>query len=187
MASWLTQLDPGRPGGAISAVLASFHSSMLVLVAIALLYLLGDLGEALADLNSLVGLGLFAYLWTVTWVTSAGALRRLRWPVHPTAGATLAASMLWGGLTGVGVLVAPVLFATAAFVVVGVATLDAGVVAAALLVPVAGVIAALFAFAIGAWIGSIFGLLDYLLLLAARSVIAEGVADHEARAGREIG
>jgi hypothetical protein len=168
MASWLRRLDPRVPSVAITVALASFHTSLLVLVIVLLAYLGGGLGDALADLNTVVGLGLFVYLWVITWVTSAGALRRLGWPRHFGIERVMEAGAIWGGFTGATSVAVPGTIAVVAAFVVGVATLNGNTLFAALLFVPFTVIGSLLAFAVGAVLGLAFGLIDTLLFAASR-------------------
>jgi hypothetical protein len=184
MASWLRRLDPRVPSVAITVALASFHTSLLVLVIVLLAYLGGGLGEALADLNTVVGLGLFVYLWAITWVTSAGALRRLGWPRHVGIEGVMEAGAIWGGFTGAAFFAVPGTIVVVVLLVVGVATLDGNTLFAALLFAPFAVIGSLLAFAVGAVLGLAFGLIDTLLFAASRP-LAEGAVTGSTASERE--
>jgi hypothetical protein len=54
--------------------LATFHTTVFVLVIVLFAYSGGGLGQALSGLNTFVGLGLFVALWATTYVTTSRAL-----------------------------------------------------------------------------------------------------------------
>jgi len=148
----------------MTAVLATFHTTLLVLVVLTLVYFLGDLGDGLDDLNTFVGLGLFAYLWVLVWFATAGALDRLRWPEQASYAATVEAAMYGGGQVGAALVVMTAALAAGAFVVGGVATLDTDLFFAVLFVVPIAAIGGLVAFSVGAIVGIAFGALDSLLV-----------------------
>jgi hypothetical protein len=57
--------------------LATFHTTVFVLVIVLFAYSGGGLGQALSGLNTLVGLALFVGLWVTTYVTTSRALEGL--------------------------------------------------------------------------------------------------------------
>lgn len=57
--------------------LATFHTTVFVLVIVLFAYSGGGLGQALSGLNTFAGLGLFVVLWTTTYLTTARALAGL--------------------------------------------------------------------------------------------------------------
>ena len=57
--------------------LATFHTTVFVLVIVLFAYSGGGLEGALGGLNTFAGLGLFVALWATTYVTTARALRGL--------------------------------------------------------------------------------------------------------------
>ena len=171
MGERLRRIDPRAPSASITVALATFHSSMLVLVILGLLYLFGNLGKELDGLNTFAGLGLFAYLWVITWFTTAEALRRLGWPELVRRHDIVAQSMLWGGVTGVATIVVAVPFGMVAAVVYSVTTADSDVGGVVIFLPIIAAIASPFAFAVGAFIGLWVGLVDYVLLAVTNSVI----------------
>src|SRR5205814_1569323 len=57
--------------------LATFHTTVFVLVIVLFAYSGGGLGGALGGLNTFAGLGLFAALWATTYVTTSRALKGL--------------------------------------------------------------------------------------------------------------
>jgi hypothetical protein len=173
MGERLKRIDPRVPSASVTVALATFHSSMLVLVLVVLglVYLFGDLGKELDGLNTFAGLGLFAYLWVITWFTTAEALRRLGWPELVRHYDILPQSMLWGGVTGVATIVVAVPFGMVAAVLYGVTTADSDVAGFVIFLPIIAAIASPFAFAVGAFVGMWIGLVDYVLLVVTNSVI----------------
>ena len=57
--------------------LATFHTTVFVLVIVLFAYSGGGLGGALGGLNTIAGLGLFVALWATTYVTTSRALKGL--------------------------------------------------------------------------------------------------------------
>src|SRR2546429_1486726 len=57
--------------------LATFHTTVFVLVIVLFAYSGGGLGGALGGLNTFAGLGLFVALWATTYVTTSRALKGL--------------------------------------------------------------------------------------------------------------
>src|SRR5919198_2827061 len=60
----------------VTWALATFHTTLFVLLAITVLYGQGRFGATLASLNTLLGLGLFVVLWTSTYLTTRRALAK---------------------------------------------------------------------------------------------------------------
>ena len=107
----------GRPVPA-PFVLASFHVTVLVTLAVGGLHLSGALGDILGGLSTLVGLGFFAYLWGVTWWTNRRVLQRAPLAdatTAPGARALVLAGTGWGGVTGLVVVVLPLAGLAVAF------------------------------------------------------------------------
>lgn len=164
MGERLRRVDPRVPGASITVALATFHTALLVLVVLGLVYFDGGLGDALDDLNTVVGLSLFVYLWLITWMTTAEALRRIGWPSLVRRGDILPQSMLWGGWSGVATVAGTVPIAIILSPIVALATGDADTAAIAVFALPVAAIASPFAFAVGASVGLFIGLIDYLLL-----------------------
>ena len=183
MGERLRQLDPREPSSAISASLATFHTTLFVLIVLSLVYAFGDLGDELDDLNTFAGLGLFVYLWVIVWITTAGALRRMGWPETAGFEATTDAAFRWGAVTG-----AAILLVAGGALIVGAATYSAlvldvdGLLAAMIFIPFV-LIGGAFALAFGAVFGGLFGLVDYVLLRLSESVL-DSVSPSDVRADR---
>ncbi|WP_224448564.1 hypothetical protein [Haloprofundus salilacus] len=154
--------EDGRPLPALAVWgLATFHVAALVVSLVVALHVGGSLGELLSGLNTAVGLGVFAYLWALTWWTNRRALTDA-WRgdgFDPRAAATRAT--LWGGVTGVCFLLGPLVLFSVLLVVQGASVL--AVLAIALL-------GALVAAIVGAVIGGAFGVVDVALLRAVDTV-----------------
>lgn len=147
--------------------LATFHASLFMLVALLFLYWVDVLRNILPNLNTAVGLGLFIVLWGTTWWTTRIAL----------AGVTQDAGLIrralrWGGVNGM-------LFLSV--LVAGAGVSAAFGQPAQLFGALFGVffflmIGSLFAFAIGAVVGTVLGVIDLALLRIARR-LAVGATD----------
>ncbi|WP_224333721.1 hypothetical protein [Haloprofundus halobius] len=147
--------EEGRPLPTLAVWgLATFHVTVLVVVLVVALHLAGPLGEFLSGLNTAIGLGVFAYLWALTWWTNRRALGDA-WRgdgFDPRAAATRAT--LWGGVTGVLFLLAPFALFLVLLVAQG---------ASVLAVLAIGLLGALVAALVGAVIGGAFGVVDVVL------------------------
>ncbi|QCJ45807.1 hypothetical protein [Haloprofundus sp. MHR1] len=141
--------------------LATFHVTALVVVLVVALHVAGPLGELLSGLNTAVGLGVFAYLWALTWWTNRRALAGAWDGDGFDSRAAAKRATLWGGVTGVCFLLAP-LVASSAFLVIGGASV--------LAVLAIGLLAALVSAAVGALVGGVFGAVDVVLLRAVDAV-----------------
>jgi hypothetical protein len=62
MAERLRSFDWRVPNASINAALETFHTTLFIVVVLALIYAFGDLGDALDGLNTFAGLGLCSYL-----------------------------------------------------------------------------------------------------------------------------
>lgn len=144
---------------------------MLVLVIVVLIYFFGDLGETLDDLNTLLGLGLFAYLWAIAWVATSGALRRLGWPDAAGLADTTEASVPWGGFAGAAVVIFPSVVGAFVLAGYGVLTLNGEALLRALIIVPFGIVAGAVAFGVGGLIGLTLGVLDYALVRASEAVL----------------
>ncbi len=144
---------------------------MLVLVIVVLIYFFGDLGETLDDLNTLLGLGLFAYLWAVIWVTTSGALRRLGWPNAAGLAEAIEAAVPWGGFAGAAIVIVPSFGGALVLAAYGVLTLDGEALLRALIIVPFGIVAGAVAFGVGGLIGLTLGVLDYALVRASEAVL----------------
>lgn len=164
MGRWLIQLNPRRPNAPLALALATFHTSLLVLLGVLLIYLVGDLGEALDGLNTIVGLLLFAYLWAINWITTAGALRSFSSLTKPPWWEVARGGLLWGGATGAAVIVILSTGVGVGSLVYGVVTADLDVVKGAYVYPFLGAAGSGPAFIVGAAIGFAFAAIDYIPL-----------------------
>jgi hypothetical protein len=147
------------PPALVTWCLGAFHVAVLTVVAVLALQRGGAVGDLLSGLDTAIGLGLYAFLWIVTWWTTRRGLRAA-WHDgrEPTWRTVFASALAWGGVTGVVFFVG--LFAALLVVLVAqgervLATLGFGLVGA--------VVAAL----IGAIVGGVLGLFDVALLRAA--------------------
>ena len=164
MVSQLIQLSPLRPNAPLALALATFHTSLLVLLGVFLIYLIGDLGEALDGLNTIVGLLLFAYLWSINWITTAGALRSFSSLTEPPWWEVARGGLLWGGATGAAVIVILSTAVGVGSLVYGVGTADLDVVKGVYIYPFLGAAGGGPAFIVGAAFGFAFAAVDYVLL-----------------------
>lgn len=133
--------------------LTTFHVTASVVVLVVALHLAGPLGEILSGLNTAVGLGVFAYLWAFTWWTNRRALADAWRGDGFDARTTAKRATLWGGVTGVCFLLAPLVLFSVFLVVAG---------ASVLAVLAIDLLAAL----VGAVIGGAFGVIDVALFRA---------------------
>lgn len=157
------------PPALVTWCLGTFHVAVLTVVAVLALQHGGAVGDVLSGLDTAIGLGLYAFLWIITWWTTRRGLRAVwRDGRGPTWKHGLVRALAWGGVTGVVFFVG--LFAALLVVLVAqgedvLATLGFGLVGA--------VVAAL----VGAVVGGVLGLLDVALLRAARML--DGTAPND--------
>lgn len=164
MVRWLIQLSPLRPNAPLALALATFHTALLVLLGVLLLYRASELREALDGLNTLIGLLLFAYLWSINWITTAGALRSFSSLTAPPWWEVSRAGLIWGGATGVASLAIPVVLFIPATLLWALLTLSTAPLTEIYGVSILGAFGAGPSFIVGAAIGFAFAALDYLLL-----------------------
>ena len=168
--------EPGAPSVPPAAAtppllvwaLSAFHAALLVAVAVAALYAAGVLGDALAGVDTAVGVLAYGYLWAVTWGTNRATLRELDGDLlagEPAPVVLAVAAAKWGGVAGVLVFL-PV------FVVALVFVLGAGGLDSLPFVLAGGLFGGLLAAGVGAIVGGVFGLLDLGLLGAARAWVS---------------
>lgn len=152
----------GLPLADLAGPLAAFHVATLVAVGVLGLHLGGVLGNGLAGLDTLVGIGIYLLLWAIThvtvgrWLTGAGG-----WPVDLVR--FLARAAAWGGVTGTGFLWAIL----TAVVAVQVATEGPGAFTLTQLGFVIGIgvgVGGALAAVVGGAVGVVFGAIDYVLL-----------------------
>ena len=146
--------------------LATFHTTVFVLVIVLFAYSGGGLGGALGGLNTFAGLGLFVALWATTYVTTARALRGL--DLIGSArdrGGYGRRAFRWGAANGMSFLGILGLVAIAA----AVANTRPGQVASGILVPALFIapIALVVSAAVGGVVGVIFGIVDLGLFAVA--------------------
>lgn len=147
-------------------VLGTFHTAVLALVLLLLVYPRGGLGATLANLSTLTGLALFIALWTTTLFTTSRAIAGL--DLLGDAGPGFHRRALrWGGANGM------LFFAclVAVLVVNAVLTAPPATNVGAIFLSAAfyGSFGLAFAFVIGALLGLIFATLDLAALRLARA------------------
>ncbi len=142
--------------------LATFHASLFMLVALLFLHWQDVLRNILPTLNTAVGLGLFVLLWAITWWTTRRAVA-----VMEDDSDIVRRAARWGGVNGVLFLAIAI-----ALGAVGLAVTEPSARSFQLLGGVAFflTVGSLFAFAIGAVVGSVLGLIDLALLRVARGL-----------------
>ena len=146
--------------------LATFHTTVFVLVIVLFAYSGGGLGGALGGLNTFAGLGLFVALWATTYVTTARALRGL--DLIGSArdrGGYGRRAFRWGAANGMSFLAILGIVAIAA----AVGNTRPGQVASGILVPALFIapIALVVSAAVGGVVGVIFGIVDLGLFAVA--------------------
>jgi hypothetical protein len=158
---------------ALGFVLGTFHTCVLVFVAVTVLFLAGDLGDQLEELSTLLGIGLFLVLWLTTCYFTLCAWLELRVGGlrSGSMGSMLVTGIKWGGIDGMCVAF---LVAIVEFLVVAILGFADGA-------PFAFVIGFVIAFfvaflggaiglAIGGTLGLVAALLEAPIILAARAV-----------------
>jgi hypothetical protein len=164
----LRQLDPRQPSLAITVAMATFHTSLLVLIVILVAYFSGAFRAESERSSPLAGLALFAYVWVFVWIAAAGALRRLEWP-HFQTDRVMEAAAIWGGFAGVALYGIPAVPGLLVIALSGIVSLDlVAMVAAFFVLVLAGLFLVPLVFAGGVFLGMLFGLLDMLLFAASR-------------------
>lgn len=146
--------------------LATFHTTVFVLIIVLFAYSGGGLGGALGGLNTFAGLGLFVVLWATTYVTTSRALRGL--DLIGSArdrGGYGRRAFRWGAANGMSFLA--ILGVVA--LVVAVANTRPGQVASGILLPALFIapIALVVSAAVGGVVGAIFGIIDLGLFAVA--------------------
>lgn len=147
-----------------AVAVSSFHVALLVAAAVLGLHLAGAVGDLLGGLGTALGLGIYAYLWLVTWWTNRRVLRRVPLTTLTAPGAPralLRAALPWGAATGA-TFVAPLALA----LVVGIAV--NGRVLPALLI---GGIAVVLAAGVGAAVGLVLSGVDVAIVRAAAAAV----------------
>jgi hypothetical protein len=146
--------------------LATFHTTVFVLVIVLFAYSGGGLGGALGGLNTFAGLGLFLALWATTYVTTARALRGL--DLIGSArdrGGYGRRAFRWGAANGMSFLAILGIVA----IVVAISNTRPAQVASGILVPALFIapIALVVSAAVGGAVGAIFGIIDLGLFAVA--------------------
>lgn len=137
----------------------SFHATLLVVLLVGGVHLAGAAGDLLAGLGTLPGAVAYLYLWAATTWTTGRGLRTAEFrPDDGVSGGLRAAgaALLWGGVTGVGVLLPVLVLLVGSLALAG----DDGVLVAAL---VFGGVGLPLAATVGAVVGLAFAGLDLLL------------------------
>jgi hypothetical protein len=150
----------------VTWALATFHTTVFVLVIVLFAYSGGGLGGALGGLNTFAGLGLFVALWATTYVTTARALRGL--DLIGSArdrGGYGRRAFRWGAANGMSFLAILGIVALAA----AVANTRPGQVGSGILLPALFIapIALVVSAAVGGVVGVIFGIIDLGLFAVA--------------------
>jgi hypothetical protein len=153
----------GPRGGMVEWSLATFHTSLFVLLIIFFLYSRDALGPALSGLNTLLGLALFVALWATTYLTTCRALEGLDLLGEDDRRLFARRAFRWGAANGIAFLgvLAFVLVASAVFIS------PSGLLPVLFVAPFALVISAV----VGAVIGVIFSAVDLALLAVARAAL----------------
>jgi hypothetical protein len=147
------------PPALVTWCLGAFHVAALTVVAVLALQRGGAVGDLLSGLDTAIGLGLYGFLWAVTWWTTRRGLRAAwRDGRGPTWKNGLVRALAWGGVTGI-------VFFTGLFVALLVVLVALGEGALATLE--FGLVGAVVAAVVGAVVGGVLGLLDMALLRAA--------------------
>jgi len=142
--------------------LATFHTSLFVLLIIFFLYSRDALGPALAGLNTLLGLALFVALWATTYLTTCHALEGLDLLDEGDRRLFARRAFRWGAANGMAFLavLGLVLVASAVFIS------PSGLLPVLFVAPFALVISAV----VGALVGVTFSAIDLVLLALARAL-----------------
>jgi hypothetical protein len=160
----------------LSFALGSFHTAVFLAVLVTILHLTDGLREALDDLNTTLGLLLFAALWIATWLGTALALES----ILRRDGRTDAVSrwFLRDGIIGggwAGAWFAIVLVAGVSVIVIGASIVEGHLIAPFFLVGFT-VVALLVGFNVGFLVGAFFGvcfaLIDALVFMATNSIVS---------------
>lgn len=148
--------------------LASFHTAGLTALLVVGLYLAGPLGDLLAGLDTLVGLGLYLALWVGTWWTTRRTLRAVADAgTDASAFVAVGAGAKWAGVNGA--LFFWVLLA--GFAALNVPRESGALFEALPFLLVAGVVGSVLATGVGGIVGVLFAVLDLALVRAARRLV----------------
>lgn len=138
--------------------LATFHTTLLVVVLVAALHVSGPLGDLLGGLSTIVGFALFLILWASTWWATGRTLAAVS-TEETTTFEMVTTGGKWGGVNGVCFLWAILLVA-----VVPAVGLERGALPAVALVAAIGSVLAL---GIGGIVGVLFAAVDVVAFRAA--------------------
>ncbi|WP_255196425.1 hypothetical protein [Halorarius litoreus] len=133
---------------------ATFHTGLLVLLAVWLIHLSDALRDLLGGLDTLVGLALYAVLWGIVWLATGRAFDAAP-PTESSTRRLLQRGAVYGALTGVGFLLVVLVGGFVAALLLG------GQVLSVLIFAFIGAVVAAI---IGGVIGVGFALLDRSLL-----------------------
>lgn len=139
-----------EPDPLVVWALGSLYAALLVVALVIELYVYTPLGEVLADLNTVLGIVLYLALWALTVWTTRATLQRVSLASDTSLSSVLVQSSAWGAVTGVGFLLAAVLFALAPRFLLDGELVALGFVAA---------LGAAVALVVGALVGCLFGVL----------------------------
>jgi hypothetical protein len=154
--------------------LGTFHTSVVGIALLLLVYPGGGLPVALGGLGTIAGLALFVALWSTTVYSTGRAIRGLRLigAERAASGAFYRRALRWGAANGVlFFIVLVVVVITNALVT---APPEAPSVQIGAILPIAALevgFGSLFAFAIGAVVGLVLATLDLAGLRIARAVV----------------
>jgi hypothetical protein len=151
-------------------ILGTFHTSVLVLSLLLLLYPRGVLGEVLQGLSTATGLALFVALWLTTSYATRRALRGLDWFSDDPAEMAIffGRALRWGAVNGVLFLAAlGVVLLVNALLTVPVGTVLGGLSIGFFF----GIFGTPVALVLGAVVGVTLGAIDIAALRVARQIL----------------
>jgi hypothetical protein len=154
----------------VAASIATFQSSILVLLIVFALYRAGELADVLAASSLLLGTLLFAFLWLTNFWCTLRAVQEVEIQLLDRApfSRMLLQGTKWGGINGVLVFLLPVAGALVFFAARAVTRVDGDALAGVLAFGATfGVLGAIVAFLVGMVIGFAFAALEVVLLACA--------------------
>jgi hypothetical protein len=164
-----------RVNGLVDWVLGTFHTTVVGLTLLLLLYPRGGFGATLSSLSTLSGLAIFIALWATTVFTTRRALLGLDWLDDDPAQMAIffRRALRWGGVNGLLFLLAlgAILLLNTLLTARGSITSPALTVFAFI-----GAIGVVVSYAIGAVVGVTLGALDIAALRVARALTRRGTA-----------
>jgi hypothetical protein len=154
--------------------LGTFHTTVIGIALLLLVYPGGSLGTTLGALSTITGLALFVALWTTTLFCTGRAIRgvRLLGGDRASTGAFYRRALRWGAVNGV--LFAIALVAILAANALAVAEPSVGIGTMLAIAGFQGTFGSLFGLAIGAVAGLVLATLDLAALRLARSLSSAG-------------